>query len=131
MADCHEYWRGRMLWREARNLASSRKPWSWTGAVMVDSCEQGEGKRSASGWNFQHLWLAFVAAVFLQSLILPCLCAEGDAKGKVALAFDLLVLARMGFAWITNETGRGWLFYVILLYTSAFWIEGAACVLFR
>ena len=96
---------------------------------MIQGHEQCEDKGLTSGWNFPHLWLAFVAAVFWQSLILPCLCAEGDAKGKVALAFDLLVLARMGFAWITKETGRGWLFYVILLYTSAFWIEGAAWVL--
>jgi hypothetical protein len=95
---------------------------------MADAREQAEAKRLANGWNFQHVWLAFIAAIFLQSLILPCMCMEGTVKGWIALGVDMLVLIRVAVAWGRNETGRGWLFYVILLYTSAFWIEGIVWV---
>jgi len=91
---------------------------------MAEAREQVEAKRLAYGWNFPHVWLSFLAAIFLQSLILPCMCMEGTVKGWIALGVDMLVLIRVAIAWVRNETGRGWLFYVILLYTSAFWIEG-------
>ncbi len=95
---------------------------------MAEAREQSEAKRLAYGWNFPHVWLAFLAAILSQSLLLPCLCWEGSVRGYIAFAVDLLVLVRVAIAWASNETGRGWLFYVILLYTSAFWIEGIVWV---
>jgi hypothetical protein len=88
--------------------------------------EPNEQPVEMNRWHFGHIWAAFLAAIILQSLILPCLCVEGTVKGWIALGFDVLVLIRVAVAWGRNETGRGWLFYVILLYTSAFWIEGLA-----
>jgi hypothetical protein len=98
---------------------------------MVEAHEQAEGKGLANGWNFGHVWVAFIVAILLQSLILPCLCAEGTVKGMIALGFDTFVAIRVAIAWLRNETGRGWLFYTILLYTSAFWIEGIVWIFMR
>ena len=42
----------------------------------------------------------------------------------IALYFDGLVILRMVIASFLCETGRGWIFYVVLCYTSAGWIEG-------
>ena len=74
---------------------------------MAEACEHSEAKRLACGWNFPHIWLAFLAAILSQSLLLPCLCWEGTAKGYLAFAVDLLVLIRVAIAWASNETGRG------------------------
>src|SRR5258707_9378327 len=80
----------------------------------------------ATLWNFRHLGAALFIGFVLQSLFLPCLCSIGDAKIALAYAFDGFVLVRMLVAWIARETGRGWIFYAVLCYTSTAWIEGVA-----
>src|SRR5215469_2678945 len=77
-------------------------------------------------WNFRRLGWALLIGLCLQSLVLPCLCEIGTAKIKFALYFDALVLARTMIAYFGRETGRGWIFYAVLCYTSAAWIEGLA-----
>lgn len=77
-----------------------------------------------SRWNFRHLGAALFIGFVLQNLLLPCLCEIGTAKIKFALCFDTLVLLRMAIAYFSRETGRGWIFYAVLCYTSAAWIEG-------
>lgn len=77
-------------------------------------------------WNFKHLLAALFAGFVLQSLLLPCLCDIGTAKTAFAYAFDVLVLIRVAAARACCETGKGWLFYVVLCYTSPAWIEGVA-----
>ena len=80
-------------------------------------------------WNFKHLVVALFAGFVLQSLLLPCLCDIGTAKIVFAYAFDGLILFRIFVARACREKGKGWLFYVILCYTSPAWIEGAAYIL--
>lgn len=80
------------------------------------------------GWHYWHLLMAWGAGVLGQSIVLPCLCWEGMVKGYVALLFDVLMLGRMWIARQLRETGRGWVFYAVLCYTSPLWIEGAAWV---
>ncbi len=77
-------------------------------------------------WNFRHLGVALLIGLVLQSLVLPCLCDIGTPKIKFALCFDALVLMRMMIAYSGRETGRGWIFYAVLCYASAAWIEGLA-----
>jgi len=79
-----------------------------------------------TGWNFQQLAAALVLGFMLQALVLPCLCAIGTAKMSFAIVFDLLVVARGWMAYRRHETGRGWVLYAVLSYTSAGWIEGIA-----
>ncbi len=68
--------------------------------------------------------VAFFIGFILQALVLPCLCQIGTAKMALAIVFDLLVLARTLVAYRRRETGRGWIVYAGLCYTSAGWIEG-------
>lgn len=75
-------------------------------------------------WNFRHMAVALFFGFVSQALILPCLCSIGTAKMKFAIVFDLLVLARTLVAYRRHETGRGWIVYAVLCYTSAGWIEG-------
>ena len=81
-------------------------------------------RAAPTGWNYVQLGYAFFISFLLQAMFLPCLCYLGTAKGRIAAIFDILVVIRTAIARITNERGRGWLFYVILLYTSVLWIEG-------
>ena len=80
----------------------------------------------APEWKFKHLLAALLVGFVLQSLWLPCLCDIGTAKITFAYAFDALVLVRVLIAHVCHETGKGWLFYVVLCYTSPAWIEGVA-----
>lgn len=75
-------------------------------------------------WNLRLLAVALFIGFILQSLFLPCLCAIGTAKIFFAYSFDGLILLRMLLAYFRRETGRGWLVYAVLCYTSAAWIEG-------
>jgi hypothetical protein len=81
---------------------------------------------AAAQWNFKHLLAALLAGFVFQSLLLPCLCDIGTAKTAFAYAFDVLVLIRIAAARACHETGKGWLFYGVLCYTSPAWIEGVA-----
>lgn len=81
---------------------------------------------NAAPWNFRHLGTALFIGFVFQSLFLPCLCSIGDAKMGLAFSFDGLVLTRMFVAWFAHETGRGWIFYAVLCYTSPAWIDGVA-----
>ena len=85
-----------------------------------------QGKERGQAWDYRHLLVALVVAFVLQYLFLPCLCQIGEAKVKFALVFDGLVLLRIGIARLWRETGKGWLFYVILLYSSPVWISVAS-----
>ncbi|MBI5382513.1 MAG: hypothetical protein HZA31_11485 [Opitutae bacterium] len=84
-----------------------------------------------SAWNYRHLAAALFVGFILQTLVLPCLCFIGTAKMTFAVGFDLLVLARTLFAYRRRETGRGWIFYAMLCYTSAGWIEGITYLVLR
>ena len=79
---------------------------------------------ASAAWDFRHMTVALFAGFVLQSFVLPCLCQIGTAKMTFALVFDVLVLARTLVAYRRHETGRGWIFYAVLCYTSAGWIEG-------
>jgi hypothetical protein len=75
-------------------------------------------------WNYRHMAVALFVGFILQALVLPCLCSIGTAKITFAVVFDVLVLARTLVAYRRRETGRGWIVYAVLCYTSAGWIEG-------
>ena len=81
---------------------------------------------TAHRWNSKHLAAALAVGVLSQLLFLPCLCQIGTAKITFAFVFDALVVARWWVANRRHETGRGWIVYAILCYTSAGWIEGIA-----
>lgn len=76
-----------------------------------------------SNWGFAVLTAALLIGLVGQGMLLPCLCAIGDAKMTVALVFDGLVLVRMLAARWLKERNRGWMFYAILCCTSGIWIE--------
>ena len=86
---------------------------------------------SQARWNFRHLSVALFIGFILQSLFLPCLCLTDTAKMTFAFCFDGLVLLRMLVAYFLRETGRGWIFYAVLCYTSAGWIEGITYLVWR
>ena len=73
-------------------------------------------------WDFKRLAFAWAIGVFLQQVLLPCLCYVGTASVWFGLVFDGLILVRMSVAWRLGESGRGWIFYALLCYTSPFWI---------
>jgi hypothetical protein len=77
-------------------------------------------------WNYRQLAVALFVGFILQALVLPCLCPIGTAKSTFALVFDVLILVRALIAYRRHETGRGWIAYTVLCYTSAGWIEGLA-----
>lgn len=83
-----------------------------------------EVAQTPAPWNRRHLTAALFIGFILQSLFLPCLCSIGDAKMTFAVCFDGLVILRMLAARRRRETGRGWIVYAVLCYTSAAWIEG-------
>ena len=83
-----------------------------------------------SAWNFKHLLAAWFIALVLQSLFLPCLCDIGTAKITFAYILDLLILFRIGIAYVFHENGGGWKFYAWLLWTSTLWIEGISYLIF-
>ena len=75
-------------------------------------------------WNFRHLGAALFIGFIIQNIFLSCLCSIGTAKMALAFSFDSLVLLRMAWAYFRRETGKGWMVYAILCYTSAAWVEG-------
>jgi hypothetical protein len=90
---------------------------------MTESLAQNAhtGDRKAL-WNFRRLTYAFIISFVLQQLFLPCLCSIGTAKIALAIVVDGLVVARAIVAYIIRERGSGWIFYAVLLYSSAGWI---------
>jgi hypothetical protein len=78
----------------------------------------------AAGWNFKALACALVITFILQNIFLPCFCAMGSARMALAFIFDGLVIVRVLIARGMREQGRGWIFYLILIYTSPLWIKG-------
>ena len=81
---------------------------------------------NTSRWNFKYLSIALFIGFGLQSLFLPCLCDVGTAKMALAFSFDGLVLIRMLLAYFRRESGKGWIVYAVLCYTSVLWVEGLA-----
>lgn len=61
------------------------------------------------------------AAVVLQQLFLNCLCWQGAAKTNFAGIVDLLIAIRLLAGWLFRETGRGWVYYYVVLLTSPLW----------
>lgn len=82
-------------------------------------------------WNFDHLVAAWFISFLTQNFFLPCMCAAGDAKMIYAYCFDGLMAVRILIAWRCREKGKGWLFYLLLLYLSPFWIDFMAETFFR
>lgn|GEM_PF-3201806 len=85
-------------------------------------------KKEKSTWNFFHLFLAVLIGILLQSIILPCLCGIGNAKMIIALIFDLFIFMRIVLAILIREKNKGWIYYCILCYASAFIIELASMI---
>ncbi|MEN6627008.1 MAG: hypothetical protein ABFD69_12355 [Candidatus Sumerlaeia bacterium] len=85
----------------------------------------GHSAAEAAGWNFRWLVCALVIAFLMQGLFLPCLCQIGEARMRVAIIFDGLVILRMAIAGFRRERGSGWIFYAALLYSSPLWIAWA------
>lgn len=77
-------------------------------------------------WNYRHLICALIVAFVLQNLFLACLCQEGTARVTFALVFDGLVILRIVAARLLNQKDKGWIFYMVLLYSSPLWIELAS-----
>ncbi len=65
-------------------------------------------------WNYMAVLIAFLFALLLQFILLPCLCYEGTVKMQIAGVVDAMVLVRLLLARIRRERGRGWIFYAIL-----------------
>jgi hypothetical protein len=98
---------------------------------MNESQNIGDEKELVRGWNYTQTFCALAVAFVLQDIAFDSLSINDESKFHLALALDGLVLLRTAIARGTNETGRGWLFYAILLYTSVLWIEGAFWVRVR
>ena len=80
-------------------------------------------EKAAGEWNYAQLALALVVAFVLDAMLLPCMCNIGTAKMQVALVFLALVVLRIVIARLMREKGKGWIFYLVLLYSSPLWIE--------
>ncbi len=79
------------------------------------------------GWNYKLLLVAFFYG-FIGQMCLPCLCQVGVAKSTVAFIFDGLFILRIIAARLLKQKDKGWIFYAILVATSALWIELAAWI---
>ena len=73
-------------------------------------------------WNFRMLGVALVISFILQMAFFDWLHSEGGTEAKFGLAWDAFVVARMVLAYFRKETGRDWLIYAVLCYTSPIWI---------
>ena len=75
-------------------------------------------------WNYPELVSAMFCGFILQGLLLPTFDSSSAARCAYAEWFDLLVIARVLWAYFLYETGKGWIFYCVLMLTSAMWIPG-------
>jgi hypothetical protein len=82
----------------------------------------GETETRESTWRISRLLAAFVVGLALQAFFLPCLCAIGTAKMKMAIILDILIWLRVVAAWMAREQ-RGGTFYAALWITSPLWIQ--------
>jgi hypothetical protein len=76
-----------------------------------------------TGWNYRQLLLALVIGFLLQFFLADWLHVKGDTEFKFGLGFDVFILLRMTIAYFRKESGRGWIFYAVLCYTSIVWID--------
>lgn len=97
---------------------------------METAATQSVENPSRSSWNFQHLTLAIVFGFITQSLFCVCLCNIGEAKGKYGAIMLGLIAFRAVVAYLCRERNRGWVFYTILAYTSAGWIQIISRIVF-
>lgn len=74
-------------------------------------------------WDYIQLTCALILAFLVQSLFLPCLCRLGTARMQIAIIIDVMVAVRIIVARIRHEQGKGWIFYIVLLYSSPMWIR--------
>jgi hypothetical protein len=81
---------------------------------------------AAEGWDCEQLILALVVTVVVQYVTLVYACEAGVAKIKLACVFDALVALRFIAAWALRQRDRGWIFYLVLLYSSPIWITATA-----
>jgi len=88
----------------------------------------GAAAEQNAGWNYKHLACALIIGYLLQSAFLSCLCATGSAKMAMATTFDGLVVLRIIAAKMLQQKDKGWIFYVVLLYSSPLWIELASWI---
>tara|TARA_B100000609_G_scaffold197469_1_gene194912 strand:+ start:789 stop:1091 length:303 start_codon:yes stop_codon:yes gene_type:complete len=95
-------------------------------AEVADKSASTEKK----GWNYSSLTCALIVGLLAQCVFLPCLCAEGTAKINFAIVFDVLIVLRIILAKILKQRDKGWIFYLIMIYTSPLWIELAAWIVF-
>ncbi len=72
-------------------------------------------------WSYSHLLLAFFLGFFMQ-VELSDFIESSAVTFPEAVIFDVLYLARVARAYWKKETGRGWILYVVLTYTSPCWI---------
>jgi hypothetical protein len=70
---------------------------------------------------FRALGLLLVVFI-LQSLFLPCLCERGPVKMNIGLMIDAVVLVRLIIGRLRNETGRGWIAYILLAASTVLWV---------
>lgn len=78
---------------------------------------------SAPRWNARAVALSVPVAFMCQGFFMPCLCRLSAFVIGTAMIFDCLLLIRAAFAHFTKERGRGWILYVVLSCTSAWWID--------
>jgi hypothetical protein len=87
--------------------------------------------REARPWPVGMCGLFLFMALLLQALFLPCLCGDSIVKEKFALYVDVLFVLRVALARVIGQRNRDWLIYVMIVLTSAAWIEyvlGAAWI---
>jgi hypothetical protein len=78
---------------------------------------------SVPRWNAQAVALSVPIAFIAQVLFTPCLCHLSAFVMGMAVVFDVLLLIRATIAHFLKERGRGWILYVLLSYTSPWWIS--------
>jgi hypothetical protein len=99
---------------------------------MQEGVSQTDGRKEKSTWNFQHLFIAWVAGIVFQLLIIaPCCCYIGTATTLFTVVFDVVILLRIAIAYVLKEKGKGWILYCGLCYSSALWIEFGVSNLFE
>jgi hypothetical protein len=83
----------------------------------------------AEGWNYRYLYCALVFGFMLQSMFLSCACNRGSIRMMAAFGFDGLMVLRIIVVKLLKQKDKGWIFYMILIYSSPVWIRLLAAVL--
>jgi hypothetical protein len=88
------------------------------------SGQEADAPAEPAEWNYRELVWASLFGIGFQGIVLPAFQAIGEARCEYAAWFDALFIVRVLLAYFCREKGKGWMFYSMLILSSAIWIYG-------